>query len=301
MREQAISDLKRSRKRRALLAFMVFVGPALVLYTAFVTTPLLKGIYYSTYNWSILRGTFKFAGFGNYANLIKDRPFLNSLRFNFLFALVNVVFPNLFAFLLAVMVESTTRVRNIARSLFFMPNVVSALLIAFTWVFIFTGLYPEVVDRLGLDALKISWFGAFPTAFTAMGIVTVWASTGFLLILYIAGLQTIPDEMFESAEIDGATWLQKITNITIPFIFPTITICLFLSISSSFRVFELPFALTRGAPVRTTETLAFNIYLEGFAYWNNGAACAKGIVLLLIVAAITYLQVRLTSRREMTL
>jgi raffinose/stachyose/melibiose transport system permease protein len=288
-------------RRKAFVVFLFFVGPALILYTAFVITPLLKGAYYSTFNWSIQRGTFKFVGIGNYIALFKDQPFLNSLRFNFLFAFVNVVFPNIFAFLLAVGIESRKKVKSISRSLFFLPNVVSSLLIAFIWLFVFTGLYPEMVDKLGLTFMKVSWFSTFSMSFTAMSIVAVWASTGFLLIMYIAGLQTIPLEMFESASIDGASWFHKIIHITIPFMFPTITICLFLSISSSFRVFELPFALTRGSPFRTTETLAYNIYLEGFGYWNNGAACAKGIVLLIIIGVITFIQVQLTSKREMSL
>ena len=108
----------------------------------------------------------------------------------------------------------------------------------------------------------------------------------------------IPQELYESADIDGATWSQKLRKVTIPLLWPTITVSLFISITNSFRVFELPFALTRGSPMRMTETLSFNIYAEGFSYWNNGLASAKAIVLLVIVAAIGLLQVRITSRKE---
>ena len=134
-----------------------------------------------------------------------------------------------------------------------------------------------------------------------MTIVVVWSGTGFLLILYIAALQTVPEELYESADMDGASWLRKLASITVPLVVPTITICLFVSITAAFRTFELSFGMTRGSPMRSTETLSYNTFVEAFTFSNYGAACAKGVVLMIITAVVGFFQVRMTSKREVAL
>ena len=301
--EQTVSTVRRRRKRTELLVFIAFVGPVLVLYTFFLISPLLRAVYYSLFDWNLHYGNYAFHGFNNYLELLHDEVFLKTLRFNFLFALLTVFFPNIIALLLAVGIESGMRKgKNLARTLFFMPNVMAPLLIAFTWLFIFTEVFPQIFGILGLERLAtMSWFGTFPAALSAMTIVVVWSGTGFLLILYIAALQTVPEELYESADMDGASWLRKLASITVPLVVPTITICLFVSITAAFRTFELSFGMTRGSPMRTTETLSYNIFLEAFTFSNYGVACAKGVILMTITAVVGFFQVRTTSKREVAL
>jgi len=292
----------KSRSFKKAIVFASFVLPAAALYVFFILYPLLTTIIRSFFAWNVTRNIFHFDGFANYITIFTDDPgFRLSLLFTMRYAVVMVILINIVALLLAVGIESGIRGKGIVRNMFFIPNVMSGMIVAFVWAFIFTGLYPQIVQLIGVEFLQISWFATPTSAYWTVVIVSFWQALGFHVILYIAGLQVVPGEQYESASIDGASAFQKLHKITIPMIAPTITINLFLSIANSLRMFDASMALTRGGPLRTTESIAFNIYNTAFRQNDLGAASAKSVILLIIVCLITFLQLRLTSRKEVSL
>ena len=183
--------------------------------------------------------------------------------------------------------------------MFFIPNIVSAVLVSFIWVFIFTNAMPALGGALGWDWLaNISWFGTPSMATVTIIVVSIWQNIGFLMIIYTAGLQTIPKDVMESAELDGCSGLKKVLKIELPLLMPTVTINLFVSISGAFKSFDIPNAMTGGGPYGSTMPVAMNIYQEAFTKYNLGSGSAKSVILFLTVAAVTLIQLYCTRKKE---
>jgi raffinose/stachyose/melibiose transport system permease protein len=292
-----------SKRLGRALTYSGFLLPALLLYGLFVLYPLVKGaVFISLNDWRPMYSPIPhFIGFRNFGVLFKDPIFVNAITFTAKFAVATVILANIISLLLAILIESGIRTQGVVRSLVFVPNTLSPIIVAFIWVMMFSGLYPEIVIKLGLPSLDVSWFGTFNLAFVSLTIVFLWQQTGLLMILYIAGLQVVPTQLYEAADMDGASWWTRFSRITLPMIVPIITINLFISITAAFKTFELPLALTRGGPARLTESMTLNTFYEGFRSFNFGMACAKGVILMIIVCLITYLQTRLTNSREVSL
>ena len=184
-------------------------------------------------------------------------------------------------------------------SLFFIPNIISGVMVSFVWSFIFTGAIPNLAKILHVDALaNISWFGNAGTAAFTVILVTTWQSTGFLMMLYITGLQTIQKDVLEAAVLDGCTGIKKIIYIQLPLLMPTITINLFVSIAGAFKAFDIPLSLTGGGPANSTQTIALNIYNDAFGSFKMGYGSAKSIILFLLVGIIALIQLKITRKRE---
>lgn len=272
----------------------------MLLYILAVAGPLLLGtLPGSFYNWNLIKGTKKFIGFANYSKLLNDQTFLHSVAFTLVLAAISVIMSNLIGFVVAYFLDSNIRWKGFIRSLFFIPNIISGVMVAFVWSFIFTGAIPTVAKMLHMDALaNISWFGSAGTAAFTVILVSTWKSTGFLMMLYIAGMQTIPKDLLEAAVLDGCTGIKKIRHVQIPLLMPTITINLFVSIAGGFKAFDIPLSLTNGGPANSTQTIALNIYNDAFGSFKMGYGSAKSMVLFLLVLIIALVQLRFTRKRE---
>ncbi|PZD94300.1 sugar ABC transporter permease [Paenibacillus sambharensis] len=288
-----------SKKRNSeWMQQLVFTGPATVVFAVIVILPFIMGMYYSFTDWNGVSGSISFVGLDNFKALWSDAGFKNSFDFTVRFTIVAVVLTNLMGFILALLLTQGLKLRNMLRTLFFLPNVIGGLLLGFIWQFIFIKGFSAIGDLTGLSFFNLPWLGDEQTAFWGVVIVSVWNGAGYLMIIYIAALINVPKDLSEAASIDGATAWQRLRHITVPLIMPAVTICLFLALSWSFKTFDVILSLTKGGPYNSTQSVALNIYLEAFQNNRYGLGTAKALVFFIVVALITTLQVWLTKRRE---
>ncbi|AZS13226.1 carbohydrate ABC transporter permease [Paenibacillus lutimineralis] len=292
-----MSDLLHKKNQKF---YYLLIVPAFGLYMFALIIPLALGTIPSSFQkWSLLEQDKTFIGFDNYIKLFSDATFLHSLVFTIVLALFTILGTNIISFFVALLLDNKVYGKSITRSFFFIPNIISGVIVAFVWSFIFTGAIPTIADKLGMIWLaELSWFGSGGTAAFTVILVSIWQATGFLMILYIAGLQTIPKDVVEAAQLDGCTGFRKVRLIYIPLLMPTFTINLFVSIAGAFKAFDIPLALTGGGPFKSTQTVALNIYNDAFKTYQTGYASAKSVILLLIVAVIAIIQLRVTRKRE---
>lgn len=289
-----------SRKRSSqALQQVFFIGPAAFFFTLIVAIPFVLGMYYSFTDWNGVAGTVKWVGLDNFIQIFtKDSDFFPAFWFTTRFTVVGIILTNLFGFALAYILTRQLKLRNVLRTVFFMPNVIGGLLLGFIWQFIFIKGFAAVGEMTGIEFFNLPWLGDETTAFWGIIIVFVWQTAGYLMVIYIAAMMNVPRDVLEAAEIDGATRGQVLRNIIIPLIMPAVTVCLFLAISWSFKMFDLNLSLTKGGPFKSTESVALNIYLEAFQNNRYGLGTAKALVFFLIVSAITLIQVRITKSKE---
>lgn len=289
--------------RKRLQAWMqqwVFVGPALFFFVLIVAIPFLMSFYYSFTDWDgIASHAPRWVGLENFRTIFNDdTDFRHSFWFTVRFSLAEIVFTNLLGFLLALMLTQALRTRNMLRTIFFMPNVIGGLLLGFIWQFIFVKGFATLGEMTGFRLFELPWLGDAPTAFWGIVIVSVWQGAGYLMVIYIAGLSNVPKELSEAAKIDGASRWQTLRAITLPLIMPSVTVCLFLTISWAFKMFDLNLSLTKGGPFGSTESVALNIYQEAFRNNRFGLGTAKAVIFFVIVGLISYLQVSFTKKKE---
>ena len=292
-----MSDLiyKRNRKR-----YLLLILPAFILYTFTLVIPLLGGTFPNALtNWNLMKGTKQFVGLDNYIRLLQDKNFQQAIVFTLILGIVTIIFTNLLASITSFFLSEKIFGGSISRAMFFLPNIISGVMVSYVWYFIFTRAIPDVGKMLSNHFLSnISWFGTPGFAFAATTIVSVWQGTGFLMILYIACLQTIPKDVLEAAKLDGCVGIKKIAYIELPLLMTTVTVNLFVSIANSFKAFDIPFALTGGGPGGSTQTIALDIYNDAFGSFRYGYASAKSVILFLMVAAVTLVQLWITRKKE---
>jgi len=285
-------------KTRRLLTYGIFVAPALIFFTIVIFIPFLRAILFSFQDWNGISSDIGWAGTSNYTKLLNDKGFIKSFDFTVQFVITTTILLNVVALALALILNLALKTRNILRTAFFLPYVIGGVIIGFIWQFIIGGLFPEIGAATGWAIFQKSWLSYPEYSFWALVIVTVWHSAGYFMIIYLAALQGVPKDMLEAAEIDGAGRIQRFWHVTLPLIRPAMTINLFLAISNGFKGFDLNFALTKGGPFGTTESLALHIYLEAFTKNLFTYASAKAVIFFLILAAITLVQVAVMKRRE---
>jgi raffinose/stachyose/melibiose transport system permease protein len=289
----------KKRPLSELLQQWVFIGPALVFFIIIIVIPFLMSIYYSFMDWNGVTTEVKFNGLENFRRILfEDQDYRNAFWFTTRFTVMSVVLTNLLGFVLALLLTQALKSRNVLRTIFFMPNVIGGLLLGFIWQFIFVKGFATVGELTHLAFFELPWLGDEPTAFWALVIVSVWQSSGYLMIIYIAALMNVPKDMIEAAYIDGATRWQMLRKITIPLIMPAVTVCLFLTISWAFKMFDLNVSLTKGGPFNSTESVSLNIYQEAFRNNRYGLGTAKALVFFIVVAVISTIQVVYTKRKE---
>ncbi|WP_141506574.1 carbohydrate ABC transporter permease [Paenibacillus luteus] len=278
---------------------LVFVGPVTIFFLLIMIIPFLLGMYYSFTDWNGVAGTVNWVGFDNFKQIFtNDADFWSSFWFTIRFTVVGVLLTNLVGFFLAYLLTKKLKSRNVLRTIFFMPNVIGGLLLGFIWQFIFVKGFSTVGDMTGWSFFNLPWLGDETTGFWGITMVFVWQSAGYLMVVYIASLTNVSKEVLEAAEIDGATRFQVLRGIILPLIMPAITVCLFLAISWSFKMFDLNLSLTKGGPFKSTESVALNIYAEAFQNNRYGLGTAKSLIFFIVVAVITLIQVRVTKSKE---
>ena len=289
----------RSKWRSQAALQLVFVGPALLFFTAVVLVPFFMSFYYSMTDWNGVTRTVVWTGFDNFKTILaSDEGFRASFWFTTRYTVAAVLLSNAVGFALALFLTMPLKSRNVLRTVFFLPNVIAGLLLGFIWQFIFVKGFAAVGQLTGIGFFNLPWLGTAPTAFWGMVIVSVWQMSGYLMVIYIAGIMNVPKDLLEAAKIDGAGKWETVKSVIVPMVMPAFTVCLFLAISWSFKVFDLNLALTKGGPFGSTESVALNIYKEAFQNNRYGLGTAKSLIFFVIVAAVTSLQVYFTKRKE---
>ena len=273
--------------------FPIFLLPTLIAFIIGFVWPFLWGIYLSFFKFKTLK-FMEFNGIRNYVLAFKDSTFLYSFFFTTLFAIVVVIIINVIAFVLGYALTSKIKGTTIFRTIFFMPNLIGGIVLAYVWKQIMN----DVIFRLYNSALMLD-----PNyGFWGLVILLSWQQIGYMMIIYIAGLQNVSNDLIEAAKIDGANRWQILKNITIPSIMPSVTICLFLSLTNAFKLFDQNLALTAGAPNKKTEMLALNIYNAFYTNSTNlGIGQAKAVIFFILVVSISLTQLYITRRREVQL
>ncbi|MFC4597572.1 carbohydrate ABC transporter permease [Cohnella hongkongensis] len=277
---------------------IVFIGPGLLMFAIMKLIPFAMGMYYSFTDWNGISDSKNFVGLKNFANLLTDDNFIQSFVFTSKYTIAVLILNNLIAFLLAFLLTRRIRFRNAARVVIFMPNVIGGILLGFIWQFIFVKSFPSIGEIVQVGFFNLPWLGTSTTAFWGVVIVSIWQFTGYLMVIYVAGITSVPHDLMEAAEIDGAGTLRKIVNVILPLIMPVVTVCMFLTISNSFKIFDVIYSLTRGGPFQSTQPVAMDIYYEAYNRNNMGLGSAKAFVFFFVVAAVSLAQVWLTKRKE---
>lgn len=287
-----------SKSARKNIIFLSFAFPALLLYSIIYIVPLLTGVFYSFTRWNGISFSKEFIGLANFIELFSDGRFGNSLFFTIKYAIFNVIIINVLAFCLALMLDRNSRGIGLLRSIFFIPNVISMVIVGFIWQFTFMNITGELATLTGFAFLDQSWLGNPDISFYSVTLVSVWRGTGYIMIIYLAGLQTINQDLIDASRIDGASAWRRFVHIILPLMVPSINVCLFMTIANSFKMFDLVFAMTRGGPGYATEVISMNIYNEAFLNDRYGYGIAKAVVLMLIILLITYIQIKILKKKE---
>ena len=298
MREEIVLQHRMKRLSDAVQQ-LVFVGPALLFFCLIVLVPFLMSFYYSLTDWNGVTTRVVWTGLSNFKRiLLEDSEFRNAFWFTARYTLAAVVFANAVGFTLALLLTQPLKTRNVLRTVFFLPNVIAGLLLGFIWSFIFVKGFAAIGEWTGIGFFKLPWLGTASTAFWGMVIVSVWQMAGYLMVIYIAAMMNMPRELIEAAKIDGAGRWKMLRSIIVPLVMPAFTVCLFLTLSWSFKVFDLNLSLTKGGPFGSTESVALNIYKEAFQNNRYGLGTAKSLIFFVVVATVTTLQVIYTKRKE---
>lgn len=275
---------------KAIKRYMpIFVLPTFCAFIIGFIVPFIMGIWLSFCKFTTVTDT-KFVGFSNYIEALKDTMFRHSFWMTVLFAVVSLIVINVIAFLLAMALTQKMRGTNIFRTIFFMPNLIGGIVLGYIWQLIFNGFLARYNTAISLN----QWYG-----FWGLIILVSWQQIGYMMIIYIAGLQAIPGDVMEAAQIDGASPIQRLFKVTIPMMMPSITICMFLSITNGFKLFDQNLSLTAGEPAKLSELMALNIFntFYGRTGWE-GVGQAKAVIFFLIVVAIGMIQLRATRSKE---
>jgi len=284
-------------KTRAVKKFLKFAGIPLAIFSVVLVVPFVNGVYYTFTDWDGFETT-KLVGFSNYKESFQDPTFWSTLRFTALFVVVSLVLVNAVAFGLALIVTSKIKSANFLRTFFFVPNLVGGVVLGVIWQFIFNSAIVSLANKYDWELFKQSWLQDTHKAFWALIIVTVWQSSGYMMIVYITGLVSIENDVLEASQIDGASPLRTLFTIKIPLMAQAFTIALFLTLRGGFMAYDVNVALTGGGPFRTTELISLHIFQDAFANGNFGTGQSKAVVMFIIVALAALAQVTVSKRYE---
>ena len=284
--------------KKSNIGFWAFVLPSFVFFVLVVVIPAVWGLAYSLTDWNGISKEIHFVGIQNYIQIFsQDGDFFHAFAFTAVFALAAVIGVNVVGFLLALLVTSKAKGTTFMRGAFFMPNLIGGILLGFTWQFIFVQAFGAIANATGWGFFA-NWLSDTKTSFWGLLILVIWQLAGYMMVIYIAQIQNIPDSIMEAAKIDGAGYLQRLKYIVLPLVAPAFTVGLFLSLTTCFKLYDQNLALTNGGPFNSTEMLALNIYNSAFKYNELGIAQAKAVVFLVAVAGIGLTQLYFSKKKE---
>ncbi len=271
--------------------YAFFTLPTMIAFIVAFFIPFLLGIYLSFTRFTTVTNA-RWTGLTNYVRAFtENKDFINAAFFSAKFTIVSVILINLFAFSLALLLTRKILAKNIFRTTFFMPNLIGGIVLGYVWLLLINGILYQFKVDITFDASYGFW---------GLVLVANWQMVGYMMVIYIAAIQSIPTELIEAAQIDGANGRQILRNVTIPLVTPAFTICTFLTLANSFKLFDQNLSLTRGAPGKETAMLALDIYNTFYGtVGSEGVGQAKAVVFFLLVGAIVLIQLRLSRSREM--
>ncbi len=278
--------------------FCIFALPGLFCFIAVVMVPFLYGVYLTLTDWNGVSKEKNFIGLVNFAGVMKDTQFWSSLALTFKYVIAVVILVNVLAFAIAYLLTRGIKGQNFFRAGFFTPNLIGGIVLGYIWQFVFSRVFVNIGESTGWSFFEASWLSDPDKAFLALVVVSVWQLSGYMILIYVAGFMGLSKDVMEAASIDGASGWVKLKNIIMPLMMSSITICLFLTLSRAFMVYDVNLSLTAGAPYGTTEMAAMHVYEKAFTSRQFGLGQAEAFILFIIVACISGLQVYFTKKRE---
>ena len=278
--------------------FCIFALLGSLFFAAVVIVPFVYGVYLTFTDWNGVSQVKNFIGLRNYVGVAKDTQFWTALLLTFKYVIVVVILVNVIAFGIAYLLTRGIKGQNFFRAGFFTPNLIGGIVLGYIWQFVFSRVFVNIGEATGMKLFEISWLSDPDKAFAAMVLVTVWQLSGYMILIYVAGFMGLSEDVLEAASLDGAAGFNKLRYIVLPLMMSSVTICLFLTLSRAFMVYDVNLALTAGGPYGTTEMAAMHVYEKAFTSRQFGVGQAEALVLFVVVACISGLQVYLTKKKE---
>lgn len=285
--------MKNERKR----TFLLITIPILALFVYFNTIPLIRGVIYSFTNFKGF-GSYDWVGFRNYMDLFSDARVGRSYLFTFKLAIVTTIVVNIIALILAIALNSKIRGKSFFRGVYFLPNILGALVVGYIFNYFFTYILPALASMIGIDALSTSILSDPGTAWIGIMIVCAWQAIAVNTIIYISGLQTVPVDLYEAGSLDGATGFKQFCHLTFPLIIPFFSINMVLCVKNFLMVFDQIVALTNGGPAQSTESISYLIYNNGMAGGQFGFQSANAVVFFIVIVIVSVAQMKFTGKKE---
>lgn len=285
--------MKNERKR----TFLLITIPILALFVCFNTIPLIRGVIYSFTNFKGF-GSFDWVGLRNYMDLFTDSRVGGSYLFTFKLAIVTTIVVNIISLILALALNSKIRAKSFFRGAYFLPNILGALVVGYIFNYFFTYILPAFAKMVGLKALEGSILSNPDTAWIGVMVVCAWQAIAMNTIIYISGLQTVPEDVYEAGALDGATGWKQFRHLTFPLIIPFFSINMVLCIKNFLMVFDQVMALTKGGPAQSTESISYLIYNNGMSGGQFGFQSANAVVFFIVIVAFSVVQMKISGRKE---
>ncbi len=289
-----MKDLLKDEKRRT---FLLITIPILALFVCFNTVPLIRGVYYSFTNFRGF-GSYDMVGLRNYIDLFSDTRVGKSYWFTFKLSVACTVVTNVLSLLLALALNSKIRAKSFFRGAYFLPNILGALVVGYIFNYFFTYILPAFAQIVGIEALQSSILSNPATAWIGVVVVCCWQAIAMTTIIYISGLQTVPADVYEAGDIDGATGWKKFRYLTFPLIIPFFSINLVLSVKNFLMVFDQVMALTKGGPAQSTESISYLIYNNGMSGGQFGFQSANAVIFFIVIVALSVAQMKFSGEKE---
>lgn len=283
-------------KKKQNTFYLALLMPAIILFVVFFIVPVVQSMWLSFTDSYGMKTTYNFVGWKNYIEAFTDKTFTKTIGATLKYALITVAAGNLLSLILALLLDSRIKCKSILRTFFFVPNIMSLLVVGYIWCFVYQQVLPDVFTALGVKGMAV--LGNKNTVIPALAVAGIWNCAGYYMVIYIAALQGVSEDLIEASRIDGASMWQILCHIKLPLISPTIVTCLILSVAAHMKVFELPYTMTSGGPVGASATMVYKIYMTAFNANRNGYASAQSMILFIIIGGISLGLNLLMRKRE---
>ncbi|MCB7320041.1 carbohydrate ABC transporter permease [Lacrimispora sp. 210928-DFI.3.58] len=278
--------------------FCMFALPGMFCFFAVVIIPFVYGVYLTLTDWNGVSKVKNFIGFENFGGVVRDSQFWTSLGLTFQYVIAVVILVNVLAFGIAYLLTRGIKGQDFFRAGFFTPNLIGGIVLGYIWQFVFSRAFVSIGEATGWELFAASWLSTPGKAFAALVLVSVWQLSGYMILIYVAGFMGLSEDVMEAASIDGAAGWVKLKNIIMPLMMSSVTICLFLTLSRAFMVYDVNLSLTAGGPYGSTQMAAMHVYEKAFTSRQFGVGQAEALILFIVVACISGIQVYLTKRQE---
>lgn len=293
-----LSKKPQNAMRDKKIVMVLFTIPTVVLYTAFFWIPMLMGVYYSTTDWNGIAQSYKFVALENYVKIFQNDRFIKSIWFNFKYTFFLVIGIVLISLIIALCLNQNIKASTAFRSVFFLPAVISSITVALIWNELFYRAFPVVGQTLGIDWLSSSILANKGLAMFGILMVNIWQGCATPTVLFLAGLQSVPKDLYEAATIDGANAWNRFRNITVPFLIPVLNMVVITTVKGGLTIFDYVKALTDGGPMQSTEAIGILIYRHALVEGKYSQSVAESMILFLIVGIVSFVTLKLTNNKQ---